>query len=209
MAPVRPSPIDRAAFRSTLVTIRTKDGIDVAASVSGMYRRGAAGELDGAVLSPSTNSPGSRLSDVSGIEVVSTVSHELRSPLTSVKGYTSLLLSRWDRLSDQQKQMMIDQINHDADRVTRLISELLDISRLEAGRLVLRRQLVDLPRTDRRRSWRRKRLEFPTLTCETQFPGGLPQSLRRPRQDRASADQPGGELHASTPRPRVCASPGP
>jgi signal transduction histidine kinase len=79
-----------------------------------------------------------------GIEIVSTVSHELRSPLTSVKGYTSLLLNRWDRLADDQKKMMLEQVHHDADRVTRLITELLDISRLETGRLVLRREMVDL-----------------------------------------------------------------
>src|SRR5256714_7895882 len=80
----------------------------------------------------------------SGIEVVSTVSHELRSPLTSVKGYTSLLLNRWDRLADPQKRMMLEQVHHDADRVTRLVTELLDISRLETGRLVLRRQMINL-----------------------------------------------------------------
>ncbi len=79
-----------------------------------------------------------------GIEIVSTVSHELRSPLTSVKGYTSLLLNRWGRLTDDQKKMMHEQVHHDADRVTRLITELLDISRLETGRLVLRREMVDL-----------------------------------------------------------------
>ena len=81
----------------------------------------------------------------SGIAVISTVSHELRSPLTSVKGYTSLMLSRWDRLKDEQKRTMLEQVHHDADRVTRLVTELLDISRLETGRLVLRRQMVDLP----------------------------------------------------------------
>jgi signal transduction histidine kinase len=80
----------------------------------------------------------------SGIEIVSTVSHELRSPLTSVKGYTSLLLNRWDRIADDQKKMMLQQVHHDADRVTRLVTELLDISRLETGRLHLRRQQVDL-----------------------------------------------------------------
>jgi signal transduction histidine kinase len=39
---------------------------------------------------------------------------------------------------------MLEQVHHDADRVTRLVTELLDISRLESGRLVLRRQMVDL-----------------------------------------------------------------
>ncbi len=39
---------------------------------------------------------------------------------------------------------MLVQVHHDADRVTRLVTELLDVSRLETGRLHLRRQLVDL-----------------------------------------------------------------
>lgn len=84
------------------------------------------------------------ISDKSGIAIVSTVSHELRSPLTSVKGYVSLMLNRWDRIDDAKKREMLEQVHHDADRVTRLVTELLDISRLETGRLVLQRQMVDL-----------------------------------------------------------------
>ena len=78
-------------------------------------------------------------------ELVSTLSHELRSPLTSVKGFTSTLLHRWDRFSDEQKRHMLRTVIEDADRVTRLIKELLDVSRIEAGRLELHRQFVDLP----------------------------------------------------------------
>jgi signal transduction histidine kinase len=72
------------------------------------------------------------------------VSHEIRSPLTSVKGFTSTLLHRWERFTDEQKRVMLETINHDADRVTRLLTDLLNVSRLEAGRLELKRQEIDL-----------------------------------------------------------------
>jgi signal transduction histidine kinase len=154
------------------LTIRTGAGREVRVFVAGSYQRDTEGNLCGAVLV--LRDAGRRTHQVaSGIEIVSTVSHELRSPLTSVKGYTSLLLNRWDRLKDDQKRMMLEQVNHDADRVTRLITELLDISRLETGRLVLRRQDVDLRRladtvVDK------VRLEYPDLEAELAFPDSLP-----------------------------------
>ena len=104
----------------------------------------------------------------SGIAIISTVSHELRSPLTSVKGYTSLMLSRWDRLKDEQKRTMLEQVHHDADRVTRLVTELLDISRLETGRLVLRRQMVDLPALAAS-VVEKVRMGIPELDCSVAF----------------------------------------
>jgi signal transduction histidine kinase len=80
--------------------------------------------------------------DLAKSETISAVSHELRSPLTSVKGFTATLLSKWDRLDDETKKHLLFTIDTDADRVTRLIGELLDVSRLEAGRLHLQRQMV-------------------------------------------------------------------
>jgi signal transduction histidine kinase len=83
--------------------------------------------------------------DRSRADLVSTVAHELRSPLTSVKGFTATLLAKWDRFNDEQKQLMLQTVNSDADRVTRLLTELLDVSRIDAGRLEMRRQVIDLP----------------------------------------------------------------
>jgi len=60
-------------------------------------------------------------------EMIAMVSHEIRSPLTSVKGFTRTLLRRWDRFSDEQRKLMVATIDHDADRVTRLLRDLLEV----------------------------------------------------------------------------------
>ncbi len=154
------------------VTLTRADGSDVKAFVTAAYERDGDGTMTGAVLV--LRPAATRLHRATaGIEIVSTVSHELRSPLTSVKGYTSLLLNRWDRLAEDQKRMMLEQVNHDADRVTRLITELLDISRLETGRLVLRRQMVSLA-SIAQTVVDKVLMEYPDLEVALAFPDHLP-----------------------------------
>ncbi|WP_078862081.1 sensor histidine kinase [Streptomyces sp. NRRL F-5123] len=85
-----------------------------------------------------------RRTERSHAELIATVAHELRSPLTSVKGFTATLLAKWERFTDDQKKLMLETVDADANRVTRLIAELLDISRIDSGRLEVRRQPVDL-----------------------------------------------------------------
>ena len=66
---------------------------------------------------------------------VSTVSHELRTPLTSIKGFISTLLADTEGYYDHQTQREFYQIiDTECDRLTRLISDLLNVSRIEAGR---------------------------------------------------------------------------
>ncbi|MBB5118057.1 sensor histidine kinase [Streptomyces eurocidicus] len=91
-----------------------------------------------------------RRTERSHAELIATVAHELRSPLTSVKGFTATLLAKWERFTDDQKRLMLETVDADADRVTRLIAELLDISRIDSGRLEVRRQPVDVVAAVRR-----------------------------------------------------------
>lgn len=76
-------------------------------------------------------------------DLVATVAHELRSPLTGVKGFVQALLNRWDKLSDDQKKLMLTTVSADSDRLSRLIAELLDVARIDTGRLQLYRRPSD------------------------------------------------------------------
>lgn len=80
-------------------------------------------------------------------DFVSLVSHELRVPMTSIKGYAKLLgLGTAGSMSDSQKQFL-DTITRNVNRMDRLVSVLLDLSRLEAGRIVPDLQVVSLRST--------------------------------------------------------------
>jgi GAF domain-containing protein/DNA-binding response OmpR family regulator/sensor histidine kinase YesM len=77
-------------------------------------------------------------------EFISTVSHELRTPMTSIKGYTDLLVSeRVGALSEQQHHF-VQIIKNNADRLTALVNDILDISRIETGRIRLQFEPLDL-----------------------------------------------------------------
>jgi len=86
-----------------------------------------------------------KLEDVSRLkdEFLSIASHELRTPVTSIKGYTQLakaLITEGDLgTSGEYLEIALDQI----DRMSRLILELLDVSRIETGRLEIRREPID------------------------------------------------------------------
>lgn len=77
-------------------------------------------------------------------EFVSTVSHELRTPMTSIKGYADLLLmGAVGDLGDEQRRFLTI-IRSNADRLTALVNDLLDISRIETGRVELDLRAVHL-----------------------------------------------------------------
>jgi PAS domain S-box-containing protein len=65
-------------------------------------------------------------------DFVSVVSHELRTPLTTIKAFIELLIMK-PGTPDQKRAKLMSTINDEADRLTRLISDLLDLARIEAG----------------------------------------------------------------------------
>jgi signal transduction histidine kinase len=121
-----------------------------------------------------------RRADRDRSDLVSTVAHEIRSPLTTVKGFTATLLTKWDRLADTQKKAMLAAVNADADRVTRLLSDLLDASRIDAGRLRLRPQVVDVVGIVRAVLAGRVAAGDPAERFALTAPGGLPETWLDP-----------------------------
>jgi PAS domain S-box-containing protein len=79
--------------------------------------------------------------------LVSTVSHELRTPLAAIKGYASTMLAEdveWDRASQHE---FLTIISDESDRLTSLVNNLLDLSRIEAGSLKLSHEKCDIQET--------------------------------------------------------------
>jgi PAS domain S-box-containing protein len=77
-------------------------------------------------------------------EFVATVSHELRTPMTSIKGYVDILLMGVAGAMSEQQKNFLNVVQENTERLTILVNDLLDLSRIEAGQVKLIMQPVDL-----------------------------------------------------------------
>ncbi|MFA6217521.1 MAG: ATP-binding protein [Candidatus Omnitrophota bacterium] len=71
-------------------------------------------------------------------DFVSSVSHELRTPLTSIKGYASILLAGKLGALPQEVHLRLEKINRHSDELVQLVNDLLDISRIESGKVTMK-----------------------------------------------------------------------
>ncbi|HLI05900.1 MAG TPA: PAS domain S-box protein [Ktedonobacteraceae bacterium] len=77
-------------------------------------------------------------------EFLSMVSHELKTPVTSIKGFTQLLRRRFQQRDDEQSLQFLTRMDGQLTRLTKLINDLLDISRMQTGQIVYRQELFNL-----------------------------------------------------------------
>ena len=111
-------------------------------------------------------------------DIVANVSHELRTPLASIKAYTELLLDNIEGDDKAMRDQLLHVIDQETDRLTQLIGDLLDLSRLEAGRFEVRRNalrmsdlIADVVRAVEVQRQRRN------VTIRTEVPGDLPEIM--------------------------------
>ncbi len=76
-------------------------------------------------------------------DFVANVSHELRTPLTTIQGYAETLLNNGSTKNKKRKEFIVKILNHSA-RLSRLVSDLLELARLESGDVELKRSLCHL-----------------------------------------------------------------
>ncbi|HXZ04881.1 MAG TPA: ATP-binding protein, partial [Ktedonobacteraceae bacterium] len=77
-------------------------------------------------------------------ELLGTVSHELRSPLASIKGYAATLLRHERRISREERHQFLLAINEASDRLEIIIQRLLEVSQLETGEVTIDLSPVDM-----------------------------------------------------------------
>jgi PAS domain S-box-containing protein len=127
--------------RGFQLSLVTKDGRRVPVTVAAAPVLDQGGNLLGGVAVLRDVSYERELDELKS-SLISTVSHELRTPLTMIQGFSELLLGR--ELGEEQSRQALEQINTSAARLSRLINDLLTVSRLDSGRLEIRSEPVDL-----------------------------------------------------------------
>jgi signal transduction histidine kinase len=114
----------------------------------------------------------------SKLEFMDFVAHELKQPMTSIQGYARMLMMQLGGELNETQQQFVGVINANVERMGKLIDDLLDISRLEAGRIKLRQAPVPVRQiVDESLAGSREDIEARCHTVEVEIPEDLPPAL--------------------------------
>jgi TrmH family RNA methyltransferase len=78
--------------------------------------------------------------------IIAAAAHDIRSPLTAMKGFGHALATRWEQMTQEQRELMLAGIVYDTDRLNGILRQLVDAARLAAGSLDLFPERVDVGR---------------------------------------------------------------
>ena len=76
-------------------------------------------------------------------EFISTVSHEMRTPLTSIRGFSQTLLNSWDKIDDENKKKFIKIIEDQSNRLINLVENILTVSKANSVSVVMKKVFVN------------------------------------------------------------------
>ena len=129
--------------RAEEIVLRAPDGRTVTTLVNATPIRSKDGEIESVVVTIQDMTP---LEDLERLraEFLGMVSHELRVPLTSIKGSTTALLDDASILDPAEARQFYRIIDQQADRMRDLISDLLDVARIETGSLAITPEPADV-----------------------------------------------------------------
>lgn len=141
--------ISDAATRPQASILLRRDGKKVTLKARQIEIKAVSGDVTGSRFKGyltifHTEDPAISNLDRAQVEFVSTVSHELRTPLTSIKGFIETLLKSGNKLSEENKRKYMTIVKEQADRLIRLVEDLLAVSRLESKDQQLTVRALDL-----------------------------------------------------------------
>ncbi|HEX4048893.1 MAG TPA: ATP-binding protein [Elusimicrobiota bacterium] len=137
------------AIRGAETVCRRKDGSLVPAEVTGAMLLEDDGTPFGAVLAFRDITQRKEVERLK-TEFVALVSHELRTPLTAIQGFAETIFDYWDEITPEQRRHYLAIIRDESKRLSSMVTDFLDIARLEAGGIEMSRGEVDLPALLRR-----------------------------------------------------------
>ncbi len=105
--------------------------------------------------------------------LLASLSHDLRTPLSSITGAVTTLRQLGESMSVAERQDLLASIEEESGRLTRFVVNLLDMSRIESGAMLIRRDFLDVADIVRT-SVERARKAFPGVTLETSLAKDLP-----------------------------------
>ena len=136
--------IEAETVRAEEIVLSAPDGRSIAVLVNATPIRSTEGEVISVVITVQDLAPLKEL-DRQRSEFLSLVSHELRAPLAAIKGSTAILLGNLPERDSAEDEPFFRVIDEQADQMHRLISDLLDVGRIEAGMLSVSPAPADLP----------------------------------------------------------------